>query len=370
MCGLEVTVTDGEITKLRPDGEHPVSKGFACNKGLLGVDIHHDPTASTTRSGALTAASATRAGTTRSRTSRRRLRAVIDQSRSRGGGDLPGQPHRVQRLAGPAGGALPLQLGSTRIFIAATQDCANKFADRRASSSARRTSTRSPTWPAPTTSSCSAPTRASRKASFLSVPDPIGRAEARIASARRHGLLRQPPPHRARPRRDRRDPPRHRPLPAGRDALRNRPHGGFDLGAAGDHGTTSTRSAPGWPPTRPSVVAPVVGVDADQIQQLAPAFATAPTAAVHMSTGLNMGRQGALAYFLVQMLSLVTGNLDRPGGNVIAGRAIAAPGVRLGAGAESLRGHPVRPGPPVPGRPARPRCCRTGSITPTRRSAP
>ena len=30
-----------------------------------------------------------------------------------------------------------------------------------------------------------------------------------------------------------------------------------------------------------------------------------------MSTGVNMGRQGTLAYWLVHMLSFVTGNLDR-----------------------------------------------------------
>ena len=34
-----------------------------------------------------------------------------------------------------------------------------------------------------------------------------------------------------------------------------------------------------------------------------------------MSTGVNMGRQGTLSYWLVQMLSFATGNLDREGGN-------------------------------------------------------
>ena len=34
-----------------------------------------------------------------------------------------------------------------------------------------------------------------------------------------------------------------------------------------------------------------------------------------MSTGVNMGQQGAAAYWLLQMLNLVSGNLDRPGGN-------------------------------------------------------
>jgi anaerobic selenocysteine-containing dehydrogenase len=43
MCGLVVTVTDGEITKVRADADHPVSKGFACSKGLVALDVHQDP---------------------------------------------------------------------------------------------------------------------------------------------------------------------------------------------------------------------------------------------------------------------------------------------------------------------------------------
>ena len=35
-----------------------------------------------------------------------------------------------------------------------------------------------------------------------------------------------------------------------------------------------------------------------------------------------MGRQGALAYYLAQMLSLVTGNLDREGGNILPARGV------------------------------------------------
>ena len=37
-----------------------------------------------------------------------------------------------------------------------------------------------------------------------------------------------------------------------------------------------------------------------------------------MSTGVNMGRHGTLAYWLVHMLSFVTGNLDRRGGNILS----------------------------------------------------
>ena len=42
-CGLVAKVEDGEIRKLEPDRDHPVTKGFACHKGLATLDIHRDP---------------------------------------------------------------------------------------------------------------------------------------------------------------------------------------------------------------------------------------------------------------------------------------------------------------------------------------
>ena len=71
----------------------------------------------------------------------------------------------------------------------------------------------------------------------------------------------------------------------------------------------------------PAAVAEIVGLSEATIADLAREFAAADGASIHASTGLNMGRQGALAYWLVQMLLLLTGNLDRPGGNYFAARA-------------------------------------------------
>ena len=42
-CGLVAHVEMGRLTKLTPDRDHPVTKGFACHKGLAAVDLHHDP---------------------------------------------------------------------------------------------------------------------------------------------------------------------------------------------------------------------------------------------------------------------------------------------------------------------------------------
>src|SRR3954454_5028715 len=42
-CGLVAHVEDGRLVKLTGDRDHPVTKGFACHKGLAAVDMHHDP---------------------------------------------------------------------------------------------------------------------------------------------------------------------------------------------------------------------------------------------------------------------------------------------------------------------------------------
>ena len=43
-CGLEARVDEaGRLVELRPDPEHPVTAGFACHKGLLAREVHHDP---------------------------------------------------------------------------------------------------------------------------------------------------------------------------------------------------------------------------------------------------------------------------------------------------------------------------------------
>src|SRR3954453_20257953 len=42
-CGLIATVEDGRLIKLQPDREHPITKGFACPKGLAGAEIQNDP---------------------------------------------------------------------------------------------------------------------------------------------------------------------------------------------------------------------------------------------------------------------------------------------------------------------------------------
>ncbi len=70
-------------------------------------------------------------------------------------------------------------------------------------------------------------------------------------------------------------------------------------------------------PFPPERVAALTGLSADAIRELALAFAAADGAALYMSTGVNMGPFGSLAFWVLQGLNLLTGNLDRRGGLLV-----------------------------------------------------
>lgn len=43
LCGMIATVEDGRLTALRPDKDHPLSAGFACQKGIAFTEVVNDP---------------------------------------------------------------------------------------------------------------------------------------------------------------------------------------------------------------------------------------------------------------------------------------------------------------------------------------
>ena len=42
-CGIEVDVEDGRLISVRPDREHPITKGYVCIKGMRVPDYVNDP---------------------------------------------------------------------------------------------------------------------------------------------------------------------------------------------------------------------------------------------------------------------------------------------------------------------------------------
>ncbi|NRQ38959.1 molybdopterin-dependent oxidoreductase [Nonomuraea sp. NN258] len=72
----------------------------------------------------------------------------------------------------------------------------------------------------------------------------------------------------------------------------------------------------------PERAAAVTGVPAETIRRVAHEFATAGAAAAYGRTGVSTQRFGALCQWGIQLLNLVTGNLDRPGGTLFARPAV------------------------------------------------
>ena len=217
-CGLVATVADGRVTALRADQDHPVTKGFACHKGIAALDVHDDPD----RLNAPMRRAADGEWTTASWDDAladiaRRLDAIIAEHGPDAVSVYIGNPTAFNALGTNASATLIGTLGTRRTFNSGTQDCANKFA---ASQAVFGTTTVHPIPDVEHTDLCliiGENPRASQ-GSFWSISNVMG--ELRSARAPRcPDRVRQPSPGgapRARRRRHRPAAPRHRrllPLP-------------------------------------------------------------------------------------------------------------------------------------------------------------
>ncbi|WP_032379563.1 molybdopterin-dependent oxidoreductase [Rhodococcoides fascians] len=72
----------------------------------------------------------------------------------------------------------------------------------------------------------------------------------------------------------------------------------------------------------PEAVAPVVGISADEISTLARDFAAAKSAVAYGRMGVSTQQFGTVCQWAIQVLNIVTGNLDRPGGAMVTDPAI------------------------------------------------
>ena len=64
----------------------------------------------------------------------------------------------------------------------------------------------------------------------------------------------------------------------------------------------------------PESVAPITGIESDEIRRLAREFATAESAVCYGRIGVSTQEFGGVCQWLINVLNIVTGNLDRPGG--------------------------------------------------------
>jgi anaerobic selenocysteine-containing dehydrogenase len=314
-CGLIATVDGDRLIKLEADAAHPVSRGFVCNKGIYGADIHNDPDRLShplkrNASGAFEPIGWQQALAEIAD----RLRQIVGDHGAGAVGSYTGNPSGFNTLYGPSFGSFMRQLGARHHFSSGTQDCANKFAASEAVFGTRTL------HPLPDVDHSDfilivGENPAVSHMSFVSIPNPM--AHLKAAEARGARVLYV-------------NPRRIESARVAGDVLMIRPDTDVYLLAAliceidrsvGFHDSVNRLGervdelrtfVAGYPAER---VAGVTGIDADIIRALAKDFASAGSACAHMSTGVNMGRQGTLAYWLLQMLVFVTGNLGRRGGN-------------------------------------------------------
>ncbi len=320
-CGLVAHVEGEVVVRLEPDETHPVSRGFACHKGMGYLAIHDDPdrvdvplrlragAAGEARFDELTwdAAIAEIA---------EKLGAIREAHGPDAIAGYIGNPTAFNALGTQAITELFAGLGTRRMFSSGTQDCSNKFAGAEA---VFGTSTLHP-LPDIERTDClllfGENPRVSHM-SFISIADPMAKIRAACERGAQVFYI---------------NPRRIESAgPTGGRVLQILPdtdvylmaallheidaRGGFREDVIAAHGKNVDGLRAFTAPYSADAVAEVVGLEAGEIRALADTFRTARSAAVHMSTGVNMGRQGTLAYWLLHMLSFVTGNLDAPGGN-------------------------------------------------------
>lgn len=316
LCGLVATVRDGELVELRPDRDHPLSKGFACPKGIAMTEIQNDPDRVL-----------------------HPLRRRPDGTFERVGWDaaLSDIAARLTRLRRAYGGAAigwyfgnpatfsyshPLwlsgfmaALGSPRLYSAGSQDVNNRFAASALLYGApslvpipdlRRTDLLLMIGANPLVS----------HGSIISVP----RIKDELtAIVRRGGRVIVVDPRRS----ETAGVYEHLPVRPDGDAWlllsllqvifaehRDDPAGYADsaTGAA-----TLRELAAAFPPERTESR---TGVPPEVVRGLARDLATADHAVVYGRTGSCLGRHGTLVAFLMDALTMVTGNLDHAGGGI------------------------------------------------------
>jgi anaerobic selenocysteine-containing dehydrogenase len=313
-CGLELSLDGDRIAGVRGDRDDPLSRGYICPKGASLGQLDADPdrvrTPMIRRDGKLEPASWDEAF----QAVHDGLSAVIAEHGRDAVAMYLGNPNVHTLAGGMFAGALRKALGSRNIYTASTVDqmpkhvsCGYMFGHPLA-------------IPVPDVDRTDllvvlGADPYSSNGSLWTVPD----LPARLTALRRRGgRLVVVDPRRTR---TAQSADRHLPIRPGTDVflLLGLVHelfarGLVTLGALDGHveGLEDVRELA--VPYPPEVVAPWCGIEPSAIRELAAELAAAPRAAVYGRIGTTTVRHGTVTSWLVDVLNVLTGNLDRPGG--------------------------------------------------------
>ncbi len=333
-CGLEVTVSDGVVERVRGDADDVFSHGFLCPKGVSLKELHEDPDRLRTPMRRTPAGDFEPVSWDEAFDEiERRLVPIMEEHGRDAVGAYIGNPaaHGLSPLL--YGRVLFKALGSKNIFSASTVD---QFPKQMASALMFGTGLSVPVPDLDRTDFLlvlGANPLASN-GSLMTAPDVRGRLKAIRA---RGGKVVVVDPRRTR---TAQEADEHLFIRPGTDALLLFAlanvlveEGLEQPGPLADlvNGLDEVRAlAAGFPPES---VAAATGIEADRIRALARELAAAPTAAVYGRIGTTTQAFGTTASWLVDVINVLTGNLDRPGGAMWS---------RPAAGSSNTRGEPGR----------------------------
>ena len=317
LCGMIATVEDGEVTQLRPDPDNPLSRGYACPKGIAMTEVQNDPDRvlrPLKRTGgpgefepvswddALEDISA-------------RLKDVLDEHGPESVGWYMGNPGAFSYSHTLWSKGFLDGIGSPHYYTAGSQDVNNRFA----ASALLYGSPLVVPVPDLTRTRFMLMVGANPLVSHGSVLSAPRVRDQLFAITERGGRIVVIDPRRS----DTARQFEHVPIRPDADAwlLLSLLCTIFEEGLAdaaylaqwAEGADELERLAREHPP---EVAAERTGVPAERIRELARDFAKAEAAVAYGRTGSCLGRFGTLVAFLLDALNAVTGNLDRPGGAV------------------------------------------------------
>jgi len=314
-CGLELTVTDDEVTRVRGDEHDVFSAGFLCPKGVSLRELHDDP--DRLRMPLIKQPDGSHAQATWDEAFTeidRRLKPLVEAGGRDAVAAYLGNPSAHNLGAILYGRVLLKALGTKNLYSASTVD---QYPKQLAAAHMFGSAVSVPVPDIDRTDfllMLGANPLASN-GSLMTAPDVRGRLRALRA---RGGRLVVVDPRRTR---TAREADQHLFIRPGTDAflLAAIAHvlfaeGLIDLGPAAEHVTGLDEVRDAVAAVTPARAAAACGIPADEIVALARALSAAPTAAVYGRIGTTTQAFGTTTSWLVDVLNILTGNLDRPGG--------------------------------------------------------
>lgn len=317
LCGLKVTTQNNTIIDIKPDENHVSSKGFSCVKGLKQHEMYNSPDR------LMYPMKNTDKGFERIswKQTNKEIGEKVQRLINEDG------PDSIGMYVGTAAGFSVLHpvfaqgfmtgIGSKNMFSSSTQDCSNKFAVSRMVYGFPFTLP----FPDIRNTKCLIIVGANpviSKWSFLQVPNPIKKLRAIEDRGGKIFVI---------------DPRKTETAKVAGEHIFIRPgtdvyfylsflhelidQKGIDQSLIDDHTTgypEVVKLANKWPSTKTEKI---TKIPSDKLKELVKIYMESEGAALYCSTGVNMGGQGSLAYWLQEVINAISGNLDKKGGTLV-----------------------------------------------------